>query len=158
MCILGNKIKGKRKLTGYKVVVKRNGKYYSPATGVKYKQNSPVLRPKRFKPIGDGWNNNFRKFIFKNGKFYDKNNLNTPYISSSVKYGCIHFNYYGYTSIFKSKKDVENYILGIDYNANIETVILEMTISVDLHNSIYNYYNPIELYSGKKIVSFKEIK
>ena len=42
MCQIKEKIKDKRVVTGYKVAVKIDGKYYSPATGVEYLENAPV--------------------------------------------------------------------------------------------------------------------
>jgi hypothetical protein len=52
MCEIISKSK-KRKVAAYKVVVERNGRKYSPATGIRYHDGKPIKAPKKVSRIID---------------------------------------------------------------------------------------------------------
>lgn len=115
-------------VTGYKVAVKIDDKYFSPATGLEYKVGPIPLQFKYQKHVADFVN------------VLDENNE------------CYNTNMTGRTCVFRdleSAKHKQN-----KWYSFYELIILKMTISNDL---LSGYYSTSEVYGGKNIVSMEEL-
>ena len=132
MCtVLNRKIKGKRKITGYKIVNKVGKKYHSPITGIEYIPGK--LIPKIRNAI---------QCILKNttGKWITPEDLfKWEYVFKP--------NFVGYTTIFKRLEDAKC----ICHNNEL---IVKMTLSTSLYHANYEGDN---VYVGKKVVNIEEI-
>ena len=135
MCILTRKIadkKEKLQIEGYKVALKKDGKYFSSLTGIEYEINKKI--PKiTYKKISKsdifsydfGWSN--RCLILNpGGYFFDK----------EMK---------GKTAIFKNIKDARyTKVLTMEINCKeYEVVILKLLIGGNLYEGYMNSKEPI---------------
>jgi len=146
MCNFKEEITDKTQFTGYKVAIKRGGKYYSPITGIEYK-------PGLVKPAL-----NLRKVGFNFQNVTAKDNH------------CHISRYYGMTAIFKdfhraerqlafelrTRRKIYSCILKIERG---EIVMLKMTIQkTKTKNCWKGDYDYSEVFIGPSIRSIKEIK
>ena len=127
MCNITTKLPRRQTVTGYKMAIEENGKYYSPATGVEYKTGPVPKLPRRLDieyKRADLCGHTFRiQSIFD------------PTGVCHNKYMC----YHKLTAIFVKKKDL---IESSDTLAH-DTVILRITLSGNLHHG--DYTGPIFL-------------
>ena len=132
MCTLISKI-SPSKFIGYKVAIKINDKYYSPAMGFMYEVGKVpiIIEQKRL------------------SHFFKENILEG---SCSYKYNMV-----GRTSILINKKDAIRLLEDIESKINLSkpysVVILKMEISDSL---MCGNYEGCDVVAGRKIESFKE--
>lgn len=148
MCSFDKEIKKKTQFTGYKVAVKRNGKYYSPITGIEYKPGL-VKNPGILKDVDVGF------------EFVNVTNPYNPFYNED---------YIGMTAVFSSK-EAAKYLYDIlcEPDRQIgelsegELVFLKMTVQkTETKNCWSGRYTVVprsvnEVYIGPKIRSCKEI-
>ncbi|MFH1276489.1 MAG: hypothetical protein ABIH82_05240 [Candidatus Woesearchaeota archaeon] len=133
MCIILSKTE-RKSYTGFKIVHKVDGKYYSPATGIEYKPG-PVTPTKTIieSKVSGGWN---LTSLTEGDRFYNKN-------------------MYGKTSVFVDKRNAD-----LCYGGRSGESVVEMTISGGIwEGGLRCSYNPYtaKLFLGTKIVSIKEL-
>ena len=136
MCNLTTKIKNCQSVTGYKIVYKENGKYFSPATGIEYKEN-----------IDLPWPNNIKNKIKYYFGFDDV--LNANELSH-------HKNLYGKTAVFINLSDAMIFAnIWQTAQEKMHLQIVKMTLSNDLYNGIYGFNSKV--YIGSHIDKIEEI-
>jgi len=120
---------------GFKVAMKRGGKYYSPAMGTQYHSGEFVTIPKKQKKLTSKFNSS----VLTSGTFGYRDNM------------------IGRSAIFTDLLDAK-------YNAQLihdqkirgyKTVVLEATVSVDVMSGHYSVDEPV--YAGKRLTLGKEI-
>ena len=141
MCEFKKEITDKTQFTGYKIAIKRNGKYYSPITGIEYKPGK-VTPAKKLKKVG-----------------FNFCNVTDPRNKHHIP------SYEGMTAIFK---DPEKNYLWFTFSARQNSlkplekgtiVILKMTIQkTKTKNCWIGFYANDSVYIGPKIRSIKEIE
>lgn len=130
MCQLSDTPLKRKQFTGYKVAVKKNGKYYSPAMGFEYKVGK-VPKIRKQKRIGN----------YFNDCILNKSEL-SPFKENMV----------GRTSVFVIKDCRKIRILKKGIKDN---VILKITIKKDL---LKGFYDGCSVIAGKEITKITEIK
>lgn len=126
-------------VTGYKVAVKENGKYYSPATGVMYETGRVPKCPELTKDLLKRLKkrNNYFRFLYIipiNGNFHNSK-----------------FN--GNTALFKSRDTADRLKRDMQrLNVNCEIVVLMMNMSCTMQGIYYG-----EVYIGNVILSIEEV-
>jgi ribosomal protein L10 len=141
MCELRTDFTKDIQYTGYKVVVKQNEKYFSPATGVEYIESVNVPRPKYQKRLAMVFSNNI---LSKTGGRFKEN-------------------FFGKTAVFVYSTDAWDLKDGIDKNQKsysepilpIETAVVKMTLSKNL---MEGYYGDAEIIAGEFIEKIEELK
>jgi hypothetical protein len=141
MCTFKEEVTDKTQFTGYKIAAKRDGKYYSIATGIEYKIGL-VEVPKSQKKIITDWGNILNPY-------------NQFYLS----------NYIGMTAVFEDLCEAKTALKSLHSNellSGYELVILKMTIQKTKTKNCYEgYWNfnfpPSTVYIGPKIRSMKEL-
>lgn len=131
MCDLKNKIEEKE-VTGYKVVIEIDGKYYSPCTGVEYEVGL-VKIPKVQKNYVS--NVVFSGLLEENHFAYSKNMIGRTCVFSRIIYA----------------QKLQQYFLK---NENGKFKIIKMTLKNDLMSGTYGGYT---VYGGRYIVSMEEL-
>ena len=139
MCEVGSKYKKSTTVTGYKVVVKVRGRYYSPFTGyqyhigtlphMKYERNSSKFIHYNDLVLVPYMSYHTDKMYKKTGVLLDPNRVNTLYTSVN--------------KVCRGREDT-----------NIKAAILRMTISGDLHRAKYGSDKTM---IGSHIDDFEEI-
>ena len=168
MCNLEKKSK-KRQVTGYKIAVKRNGKYYSPATGVEYRPGPVSQVPKIFS-YKDSKNESRNIWFSPRMDYIEEARSISKHVSKGEKIDredvikitdllpkSDHFyfiNMEGRTAVFKTKKGIEYYTT---LTSGGETCLLMMTIKEDIMEGTINDSSDIPIFAGKEIIKFEEI-
>ena len=148
MCEILDAYTEKSEYSGYKIAIKIDGNYYSPWSGMKYEIGKiPELHlyDKQKKFVKTAIKNQFND-ILPDGFFYNRDMQ------------CR-------TGVIKSLNDALDYRKNLEFALNAEYVstesknyqiiILNMTISNDLHYSTFGNINTI---TGNKILSIDEYK
>ena len=139
MCEVGSKYKKSTTVTGYKVVVKIKGRYYSPFTGYQYHVGTlPVMKTPR----------NENKFIHYN--------------NDVLKDYCPHYTFRmkEKTGVLLDPVTVNRVLIGTINNCSFtknskgKVTVLRMTISGDLHRAKYGSDKTM---IGSHIDDFEEI-
>jgi hypothetical protein len=130
MCEIKEKTRLKT-FTGYKVVIKKDGKYYSPSTGLEYKVGMKLPHLQERNEIFDTWA--WGNPLSKDGVWYK------PEMQ-------------GKTAVFKNLRPC---VTSIACNRAFNHVILKMTIGGEIYNGSFSYN---ELRIGTEIVDIKETK
>lgn len=134
MCKVLEKYTKKKKFTGYKMVVKVDGKYYSPVTGIEYIPGKDIIPVKSESKVNrnfinsDSWKSFYE--ILKNKNLYEEK-------------------MHGKTGIFVERNIVD------EFSQNETYIPVKMTISGDLHYAQTDWWNTIV---GNHVVSIKELK
>ena len=118
MCKLTEKYTKSKSFTGYKVVYKKDGKYYSPATGIEYKEDMDIPRIRKRRPLAASL-----------GLFVDVFNKQRGVYEPLMK---------GKTALLCNHKEA----IGVrDWNSDdFELSVVKMIISGDLHEGSYKTY------------------
>jgi hypothetical protein len=129
MCVIEERVRFKT-VKGYKVAVKHNGKYYSPATGIQYKVG-PVKIPTRKGKRATSYFNEILK----------------PTSDSHIS------RYAGFTAIFTDLFDASRLRVNMqehfeDDELSNSIIVLEMILSDGLHHGRYRHGR---VYLGKHI-------
>lgn len=121
----------KKSFIGYKVVIMKKGRYYSPAMGIEYKKGL-VKIPKRQKIL----NEHYRRDILK---------------------GCFVEGMVGRTAVFRYKRDARKVMCemrGSELEKNASTRLIKMKIKGEMCLGEYGCY-PVVL--GKSIVFMRKL-
>lgn len=147
MCNITTKISDRKQVTGYKIACKLRGRYYSPATGVRYDQNAPV--PKLPRRGSKDYYRARRIAIFADAIFLPDSGI---FKETMAKYNL--------TAVFVSEKIARQMrvvwlVEGITTGySRIEIVILKMILSSNLYNGLYV---GDAIYLGSHINNFVEM-
>jgi hypothetical protein len=138
----------RKKVTGYKVVIKKNKKYYSPMTGIEYITNKKVTPVKTLEDYNKYEHNRTNSdFLAPFSWLLNDGFLRTLYQKSAE----------GKTAIFKTKKDLHARYPDIDE----DLVIIKMTLSRNICEGYYNggtTGSSVNVFMGEFIESIEEIK
>lgn len=131
MCKLVDELSIER-VNGYKVAVLENGKYYSPTTGIEYREGYNVEIPT-----------------------VQKNYVEQDIVSTLLQKGCWGYDdsMVGRTCVFINKDDALNLLRSFENYDNLNLVILKMNISKELMLGTYSCGIVI---GGKFISYFRE--
>ena len=129
MCWLENKILEEEKFIGYKVAIKRNNEYYSPAMGNKYKvgQVETVMKQQRL------------------SQYFIEDILMESFSPGMV----------GRTSVFKYLNDAIEFENLMSVYDSQEYVIIRLTLNNDL---VEGKYNASSIVAGRNILKIEEMK
>lgn len=126
-----------KSFTGYKVAIKRDGKYYSPAMGVEYKEGEDVIIPEKQKGLS----------------FYVNDILNPeqPYYNDKMT---------GRTAVFLDEKTATSYRDRMeselsDYKDEVELCVIKITLSKELMSGYAIFAG--EVVAGKHIDKIEEV-
>lgn len=148
MCLITEKFDKSETFTGYKVVIKRDGKYYSPATGIEYKPGSvPKLdantdRNVELIRVFSYSFKNFRDLIYR--AFFNPtfNGLTAVFVDESA-----------------ARRLLDEFSQNLDGD---QVVIVSMTIYGNLHRglaSCANFTPPdTAVIAGNTIVKFEQLE
>lgn len=132
MCKVLNKFEGKETFTGYKLVLKIDGEYYSPSTGLKYEVGMKIPKmKKRGENIDGTWAN-----PLSDGIFYE------PLMQ-------------GKTSVLDYKIDAIRLLNDVDEYSEYkhdDYVILKMTIGGDMYKGRLNYSSEFKDYVAYTVI------
>ena len=132
MCKILEDFTKSKNFTGYKIARKEIGKYYSPTTGIEYREGRtmPKLRKKLSNANQGRWP---WDLLMPGSRFY----------SSKMQ---------GRTGVFVNKPTI-HLITG-----PTQLVLLEMTVTGELKRGEYIAHTRVPLIAGRKIVKFKEVE
>lgn len=124
---------------GYKVAIKIGNRYYSPATGVRYRRGKVPKCPKRTADIMDK--------LYNRTAFFDVDSVLDP--QSFVH----NTDYNGNTAVFRDLARANSLMCNVVISSNDETVIviLVMTIMCTMEGDYAGF-----VYIGDKIVNIRE--
>ena len=132
MCQLRRHLKRPKK--GYKIVILKNGKKFSPAMGIEYKDGEPVRIPKKQHRLTDLYS---RKIL-------------DPKADNGFSMHMV-----GRTAVFKDLDDAEYSFHRVKYGTFDQAAIFESTVSIDVMSGVGGKGSKRKVYAGR-VITFGE--
>ena len=145
MCKIVNVLKKAVQRTGFKVALKINGRYYSPATGVEYKKGKVPMCP--------DYDEDTIEYLLRLCNYFSINRIFTKPDSEHSRRSCHLVNFNGNTTVFKNISDTIELLRYVLHCTDHEVVILKMA----LWGRINGTYQEDPVFAGFRIIKMKQI-
>lgn len=137
----------RKKVAGYKLVIKKNDKYYSPMTGIEYMSNKKITPVVTAEDYSKYKHNRASSEFLAEFSWLLKGKILESLFSKTMK---------GKTAIFKTKTDLHLRYPEIDENLTI----VKMTLSNNICEGYYRagwHGTSVKVFMGEFIESIEEI-